>query len=33
MDRIFDLGTIEAYYEANTDLCSVDPSFNLYNRS
>jgi glucose-1-phosphate adenylyltransferase len=27
-----DLGTIEAYYEANMDLCSVDPSFNLYNR-
>jgi glucose-1-phosphate adenylyltransferase len=28
-----DLGTIEAYYEANMDLCAVDPSFNLYNRS
>ena len=28
-----DLGTIEAYYEANMDLCSVNPSFNLYNRS
>jgi glucose-1-phosphate adenylyltransferase len=28
-----DLGTIEAYYEANMDLCSVDPLFNLYNRS
>jgi glucose-1-phosphate adenylyltransferase len=28
-----DLGTIEAYYAANMDLCSVDPSFNLYNRS
>lgn len=28
-----DLGTLEAYYEANMDLCSVDPSFNLYNRS
>jgi glucose-1-phosphate adenylyltransferase len=27
-----DLGTIEAYYEANMDLCSIDPSFNLYNR-
>ncbi len=27
-----DLGTIEAYYEASMDLCSVDPSFNLYNR-
>src|SRR5919106_5605342 len=28
-----DLGTIEAYYETSMDLCSVDPSFNLYNRS
>jgi glucose-1-phosphate adenylyltransferase len=28
-----DLGTIEAYYDANMDLCSIDPSFNLYNRS
>jgi len=28
-----DLGTIEAYYEANMDLCSIDPSFNLYNRA
>jgi glucose-1-phosphate adenylyltransferase len=28
-----DLGTIEAYYEANMDLCSIDPSFNLYNQS
>jgi len=28
-----DLGTIEAYYEANMDLRSVNPSFNLYNRS
>ncbi len=28
-----DLGTIEAYYEANMDLRAVDPSFNLYNRS
>lgn len=28
-----DLGTIEAYFEANMDLRSVDPSFNLYNRS
>ena len=27
-----DIGTIEAYYEANIDLCSLDPSFNLYNR-
>jgi glucose-1-phosphate adenylyltransferase len=28
-----DLGTIEAYYDASMDLCSVDPSFNLYNRT
>jgi len=28
-----DVGTIEAYYEANMDLRAVDPSFNLYNRS
>jgi len=28
-----DLGTIEAYYDANMDLCSVDPCFNLYNRA
>jgi glucose-1-phosphate adenylyltransferase len=28
-----DLGTIDAYYEASMDLCSIDPSFNLYNRS
>jgi glucose-1-phosphate adenylyltransferase len=28
-----DLGTIEAYFDANMDLCSIDPSFNLYNRS
>ncbi|HLN85587.1 MAG TPA: sugar phosphate nucleotidyltransferase, partial [Candidatus Limnocylindrales bacterium] len=28
-----DLGTIEAYYDANMDLCSIDPSFNLYNRA
>jgi glucose-1-phosphate adenylyltransferase len=27
-----DLGTVDAYYEASMDLCSVDPSFNLYNR-
>ena len=27
-----DLGTIEAYYDASMDLCSIDPSFNLYNR-
>lgn len=28
-----DVGSIEAYYAANMDLCSIDPSFNLYNRS
>ena len=28
-----DLGTIEAYFDASMDLCSVDPSFNLYNRA
>ena len=28
-----DVGTIEAYYEANMDLRAIDPSFNLYNRS
>ena len=28
-----DLGTIDAYYDANMDLCSIDPSFNLYNRT
>ena len=28
-----DVGTIEAYFEANMDLRSVDPCFNLYNRS
>lgn len=26
-----DIGTIEAYWEANMDLCSVTPRFNLYN--
>jgi glucose-1-phosphate adenylyltransferase len=26
-----DVGTIEAYYEANMDLCAIDPSLNLYN--
>ncbi len=25
-----DVGTIEAYFEANQDLCSVSPQFNLY---
>jgi glucose-1-phosphate adenylyltransferase len=28
-----DVGTIEAYYAANMDLCAIDPSLNLYNRS
>ncbi len=28
-----DIGTIEAYYEANMDLRAVNPTFNLYNRS
>ena len=28
-----DVGTIEAYYEANMDVKTVDPSLNLYNRS
>jgi glucose-1-phosphate adenylyltransferase len=27
-----DVGTIEAYYEANMDLRSIDPALNLYNR-
>jgi glucose-1-phosphate adenylyltransferase len=27
-----DVGTIEAYYEANMDLRAVNPTFNLYNR-
>ena len=25
-----DVGTIESYYEANMDLCNVEPQFNLY---
>jgi glucose-1-phosphate adenylyltransferase len=25
-----DIGTLEAYYEANMDLCHVNPEFNLY---
>ena len=25
-----DIGTIDAYYEANMDLCQVNPEFNLY---
>lgn len=28
-----DIGTIDAYYEANMDLRAIDPSLNLYNRS
>lgn len=28
-----DVGTIEAYYEANMDLRAVNPTFNFYNRS
>jgi glucose-1-phosphate adenylyltransferase len=26
-----DIGTIEAFYEANMDCCAVSPTFNLYN--
>ena len=25
-----DVGTLDAYYDANMDLCSVEPQFNLY---
>ena len=28
-----DVGTIDAYYEANLDLCRVQPQFNLYDES
>ncbi|MCA8956409.1 MAG: glucose-1-phosphate adenylyltransferase, partial [Planctomycetes bacterium] len=28
-----DVGTIDAYYEANLDLCSIKPSFNLYDEN
>ena len=28
-----DVGTLDSYYEANLDLCSVSPTFNLYDRS
>jgi len=28
-----DVGTLEAYYEANIDICAVAPKFNLYNLS
>jgi len=27
-----DVGTIDAYYDANMDLCSVQPQFNLYDQ-
>ncbi len=27
-----DVGTLEAFYEANLNICSVTPEFNLYNR-
>ncbi|MEM7203231.1 MAG: glucose-1-phosphate adenylyltransferase [Planctomycetota bacterium] len=27
-----DVGTLDAYYEANLDLCTVAPQFNLYDR-
>ena len=28
-----DVGTLDSYYEANMDLCSVSPIFNLYDKS
>ena len=28
-----DVGTLDAYYDANMDLCSVTPTFNLYDIS
>lgn len=28
-----DVGTLESYYEANLDLCSVKPKFNLYDEN
>jgi glucose-1-phosphate adenylyltransferase len=28
-----DVGTLDAYFEANMDLCSVEPQFNLYDQS
>ena len=28
-----DVGTLDAYYEANMDLCSVSPVFNLYDKN
>lgn len=27
-----DVGTLDAYYDANIDLCSVSPTFNLYDK-
>ncbi|MBS1814889.1 MAG: glucose-1-phosphate adenylyltransferase [Acidobacteria bacterium] len=27
-----DVGTLEAYYEANMDMCSISPVFNLYDK-
>jgi glucose-1-phosphate adenylyltransferase len=28
-----DVGTLDAYYDANMDLCSVSPTFNLYDKN
>jgi len=28
-----DVGTVDAYYDANMDLCSVSPIFNLYDKN
>ena len=28
-----DVGTIESYFDANLDFCSITPSFNLYDRN
>jgi glucose-1-phosphate adenylyltransferase len=28
-----DVGTLDAYYEANMDLCSISPVFNLYDKN
>ena len=28
-----DVGTLDAYYEANLDLCAVEPRFNLYDKA
>ncbi len=28
-----DVGTLDAYYDSNLDLCSISPTFNLYDRS